>query len=156
MAISLEQIRKELAEELDERERQAECKRNPYKNYLLFLAGLITFSLGVIAAVFTALPDESTPLQPPGFAVLGGVLTWISITALLASAMALVLQTMASVRRDTKSTAAVCHSVPTVICALPVITGLMAVAYCVRGGAAMLNGKTHLLGLTELWQLLVC
>lgn len=59
-----------------------------YNPALLFLAGLLTFSLGVIAAVFAALDKTGTTQG----AMLGTVLAWASLTALVGTISAGVLQ----------------------------------------------------------------
>ncbi|MGH7050497.1 MAG: hypothetical protein ACREE5_07615, partial [Acetobacteraceae bacterium] len=62
-----------------------ERRHDPFRPLLQFLGGLIAFCLGIVVGVFAALPKEGQKLLPISEATLGGVLTFISISALVAT-----------------------------------------------------------------------
>ncbi|MGH7189349.1 MAG: hypothetical protein ACREF0_09260, partial [Acetobacteraceae bacterium] len=64
---------------------QRQQRHDPFRPLLQFLGGLIAFCLGIVVGVFAALPKEGQKLLPISEATLGGVLTFISISALVAT-----------------------------------------------------------------------
>jgi hypothetical protein len=130
---------------------QLQRKINPYWPFLQFHVLLIAFCTAIIVGVFNALPKGNAPLLSPGQETLGAVLMWISITAVLATFTALCLQCLRN-----RYAMAVREGIPNpteyrkcaiALCVIPALTGLIAVLYCVRGGAAMLAGAVALLDL---------
>jgi uncharacterized membrane protein YidH (DUF202 family) len=116
-----------------------ESKDDPYRTTIHFLAGLLTFCLGVIAAVFSALNSGNVDTHQLSYRMLGGVLGSIAFVAWLCTAAVAFIQTKKFRHRAEHK-----HYL-----ALPVIlrAGLMlaltllgglAVAYCVRYGYAIL------------------
>ncbi|MBZ9934751.1 hypothetical protein LB518_00470 [Mesorhizobium sp. BR1-1-16] len=117
-------------------------KIDPFRPLIHFLIGHIAFVLAILAAMFTSLPKKGEELVPPLGMVLGGVLFWMSISGLLGAICALIahlLKTSYLLQREE------CRRPPSsflVACLglLPIIPGVFAVAYAMRGGAAMLAG----------------
>ncbi len=101
-----------------------------YNPPLLFLVGLLTFCLGVIAAVFGAV-DKTAAAPGP---LLGPVLAWTAITALVATLAAAALQIARS--SGAKDAAPPCWLVYAAVLA-PIIPGAIIVIACVRLGAAI-------------------
>jgi hypothetical protein len=129
-----------------------EKARDPYRATLHFLAGLIAFSLAVIVGVFNALPDPPVDTTHAVHRMLGGVLGWMAITALIAAVAALVTQLLKTIYRT-----GVPWWVLLLLMAAPAVTGAAAVSYCIRGGAAMVNANAELSDLGDalrtLWPL---
>src|SRR3569832_979007 len=124
-------------------------KGDPYRTTIYFLAGLIAFCLAVITGVFNAFPDPPADTGDVVYRMLGGVLAWISITALVATVCMAVVQILkyrhskdANAQDPATATLALLMGIPTLI-------GAMAVTYCIRGGMAVLNGGTELVGLLD-------
>jgi hypothetical protein len=151
----------ELRDELEAARRR---RIDPYRTHLQFLIGLIGFCLAVIVGVLAALPKSegsSFNLTIGGGgasaagaaaagvsgAALGGVLAWIALAALVATLSAFIVQVARGLRAlhernvtpppvvDGRIVAALW-----VVAALPILPGAVAVAYCVRVGAALLSG----------------
>lgn len=137
---------------LGTRDATEEKTRDPYRATLHFLAGLIAFSLAVIVGVFNALPDPPVDTTHAVHRMLGGVLGWMAITALVAAVAALVTQLLKTMYR-----AGVPWWALLLLMAAPAVTGAAAVSYCIRGGAAMLSAKSELVDLGDalcmLWPL---
>lgn len=127
--------------------RQAEF--DPYRTTIHFLAGLIAFCLAIIAGIFNALPDAPVDTGHVVYRMLGGVLAWISVTALVATFSALITQILKRAHRKTPSAEGPPWWGLALLMGVPAGLGAMAVAYCVRGGAAILNGDTELVGMVE-------
>lgn len=115
---------------------------DPYRTTIHFLAGLIAFCLAVIVGVFSALPDPPVSPAPLVHRLLGGVLAWIAVAALVATACAAVAQYrkhLYRARQDSTPSPETPRKWPLTLMLLPVAPGAMAVAYCVGSGLAMLN-----------------
>jgi hypothetical protein len=127
---------------------KAKADEDPYRTTFHFLGGLLAFCLAVIVGIFNALPDP--PLDPADGVIrmFGGVLAWIAITALVATACAAIAQALKYAHLQ-KGTAAPGVWLPALLMAAPAVFGAVAVAYCVRGGAALLNGDSGLIGLAD-------
>jgi hypothetical protein len=140
MTITAQELGEVLKKMVDAKQRQAD----PYRPYIQFLIGLIAFSLAVITAVFAALPRPGAYVSAPGLKMLGGVLIWISLTAVVATLAALSIQAAKSwhLRKLSGGTQKLWHFV--LACLVPVATGFVAVMYCIRGGSAYLSGSTRL------------
>lgn len=115
-----------------------------YNPPLLFLAGLLTFCLGVIAAVFSAIDKTSSAHFP----LLGPVLAWTAVTALVGTIAVAVLQIARS--RGGKSNpppkGLVCCAV-----ILPIVPGVVMVVACLRLGASIAGGKDFWSGLMSVF-----
>jgi hypothetical protein len=127
-----------------------ESKDDPYRTTIHFLAGLLTFCLGVIAAVFSALNGGNADPHLLGYKMLGGVLGSIAFVAWLCTAAAAIIQTEKfRYRSEHKS-----YLKPPVflraglMLALALLGGL-AVAYCVRYGYAILTCLSEPVGLWD-------
>jgi hypothetical protein len=108
-----------------------------YNPPLLFLVGLLTFCLGVIAALFGAI-DKTAAAPGP---LLGPILAWTAITALVGTVMAAALQ-IARCLGDKDAAPPTWLVYVTVL--LPIIPGVMIVIACVRLG-------TTIAGTGRLW-----
>jgi hypothetical protein len=97
---------------------------------LLFLVGLLTFCLGVIAAIFGSI-DKTAAAPGP---LLGPVLAWTAITALVATVMAAALQLTRCLRGkdEPPPTGLVCIAV-----LAPIVPGVIVTIACIRLGTAI-------------------
>ena len=140
-----------------------ESNDDPYRTTIHFLAGLLTFCLGVIAAVFSALNGGNTDPQQLGYKMLGGVLGSIAFVAWLCTAAAVLVQVLKFCHRSGGDSGEIWW--PVTSCAvlkkwwsvswravlmlgLAVLGGL-AVAYCVRFGYAILTCLSEPVGLLD-------
>lgn len=127
---------------------------DPYRTTIHFLVGLIGFCLTLIVGIFTALHDFPVGSCSPAYRMLGGVLAWISITALIAAACAGYVQIRKGLyqikqnRLDGNSLKALKFELITLV-GLPVVFGAFAVYFCIVGGAAILNHDIELGGLLD-------
>lgn len=104
-----------------------------YNPPLLFLAGLLTFCLGVIAAIFSAIDKVGAAHGP----LLGPVLAWAAITALVGTIAVGVLQYARSQTGTTNKPS------KELLCAaifIPVVFGIGLTVACIRLGVAI-SGK---------------
>lgn len=122
---------------------------DPYRTTIHFLAGLIAFCLAVIVGIFNAFPDPLVDASHVVYRMFGGVLAWISITALVATFSALITQVLKRAHRKKPSAEGPPWWGLALLMGVPAGLGAMAVAYCVRGGAAILSGDTDLVGMVE-------
>jgi hypothetical protein len=126
---------------------------DPYRTTIFFLAGLIAFCLAVIGGIFNAFPDPPVDTSGVVYRMFGGVLAWISITALVATVSALIAQ-LRKYRYGVKQKRGDNPTDPwklelALLMGVPTLFGAIAVAYCVRGGAAILNGDAELIGMLK-------
>ncbi|MHB1093778.1 hypothetical protein [Thiobacillus sp.] len=124
-------------------------KRDPYRTTIYFLAGLIAFCLAVITGIFNAFPDPPADTGDVVYRMLGGVLVWISITALVATVCMAAVQILKYRHRKDASTQDPDTSTLALLMGIPTFFGAIAVSYCVRGGMAVLHGGTELVGLLD-------
>lgn len=125
-------------------------KRNdPYRTTIYFLAGLIAFCLAVITGIFSAFPDPPIDTGDVVYRMLGGVLAWISITALAATVCMAFAQTLKFKHRKDATPQDPDGTMLALLMGVPTILGGIAVIYCIRGGMAILHGNTELIGLPE-------
>lgn len=123
---------------------------DPYRTTIHFLAGLLTFCLAVIAAVFSALSESSTDPYRLSYRVLGGVLGSIAFAAWLCTVAVAFVQTEKYRHRSRHKS----YREPQVflraglMLALTVFGGV-AVAYCVRYGYAILAVLDEPVGLSD-------
>jgi len=126
---------------------------DPYRTTIHFLAGLIAFCLAVIVGIFNAFPDPPTDTGSMVYRMFGGVLAWISITALVATVSALIAQLrkyLYGVKQKRGDNPADPWKLElALLMGVPTLFGAIAVAYCVRGGAAILNGDAELIGMLK-------
>jgi hypothetical protein len=126
---------------------------DPYRTTIFFLAGLIAFCLAVIGGIFNAFPDSPVDTSGVVYRMFGGVLAWISITALVATVSALIAQLRKYLyrvkQRRGESPTDPRKQELALLMGVPTLFGAIAVAYCVRAGAAILNGDTELIGMVE-------
>jgi len=126
---------------------------DPYRTTIHFLAGLIAFCLAVIVGIFNAFPDPPIDTGSVVYRMFGGVLAWISITALVATVSALIAQ-IRKYRYRVKQKRGDNPADPwklelALLMGIPTLFGAIAVAYCVRGGAAILNGDAELISMLK-------
>ncbi|MGH7077919.1 MAG: hypothetical protein ACREFU_07440 [Acetobacteraceae bacterium] len=114
-----------------------ERRHDPFRPLLQFLVGLITFCLGILVGVFAALPKEGQKLIPISEAMLGGVLTFISISALAATRAAY----RTAIARMARAESGFVKGLLWFIGFVAVAFGAVAVAYCVRGGLQLLGSS---------------
>lgn len=124
-------------------------KRDPYRTTIYFLAGLIAFCLAVITGIFNAFPAPPVDTGEVVYRMLGGVLAWISITALVATVCMAVVQILKYMHRKDDSTQDPATATLALLMGIPTVFGAIAVIYCVRGGVAVLHGDTELIGLLD-------
>ncbi len=116
---------------------------DPYRTTIHFLIALIAFCLSVIVGIFNALPAPPVRTYTLTYHMLGGVLAWISITALVASMCAAAAQYFKHLYRVGQLQGVTGLAVPRerliVLMGLPIVPGAFAVIYCVGAGLAILN-----------------
>ena len=121
---------------------------DPYRTTIHFLAGLLTFCLGVIAAVFSALNRGDADPQRLGYRMLGGVLGSIAVVAWVCTVAVACIQTMKFMHRYKYNSV---WNWPVLWRAgamlLLALLGGMTVAYCIRYGYAILAGLDAPVGL---------
>lgn len=126
-------------------------KDDPYRTTIHFLTGLLTFCLGVLAAVFSALNSGDAHPDQLGYKMLGGVLGSIAFVAWLGMAAAAFIQVLKFCHRYP------CRSARTGwpviwragLMLVLVILGGLVVAYCVRYGYAILAALDTPVGLLD-------
>lgn len=126
-------------------------KDDPYRTTIHFVVGLLTFCLGVLAAVFSALNSGDANPDQLGYKMLGGVLGSIALVAWLATAAAAFLQVLKFCHRYNCRSAKTWWSVTWRVGLMLVLVTLggLVVAYCVRYGYAILTGIDTPVGLLE-------
>jgi hypothetical protein len=134
-----------------------ESNDDPYRTTIHFLAGLLTFCLGVIAAVFSALNSGNADPHLLGYKMLGGVLGSIAFVAGLCTVAAAIIQVMKFMHRHGHNSI---WTWPVIwrgglMLALALLGGL-AVAYCVRYGYAILTCLSEPVGLWDSLMGLIC
>lgn len=137
----------DLANAIDQLSQARLRRHDPYRPYIQFLVGLVGFSVVTIAAALATLPQKTAPMAPALAGMVGGVIAWMALTALVASAMALIIQAMKSwhiyrVGQGVAREPWLWLSV--LLCVVAILPGAMAVMYCVRGGVALLTGAPAL------------
>lgn len=117
-------------------------KLDPYRPYLQFLVGHLTFTGVILVGALATLPKKGAELEAPMAAALGGVLAWMALSALAASLLALVTQVLRYVHirsgRDPKSDWSKAVGIACVL--LPIGLGMVAVVYCLRAGVVLMGG----------------
>ena len=128
----------------------AESNDDPYRTTIHFLAGLLTFCLGVLAAVFSALNSGGADPQQLSYKMLGGVLGSIAFVAWVCTLAVASIQTMKFMRRYHHKRVLKWPVLwrAGLIFALAFLGGL-AVAYCVRYGYSILAGLDTPVGLWD-------
>src|SRR5690606_27005792 len=115
------------------------------------LVGHLTFTGVILVGALATLPKKGAELEPPMAAALGGVLAWMALSALAASLLALAAQVLRFVYIQngrqpsydwSKADGCVC-----VRC--PIGLGMVAMAYCLRAGVALLGGAATLPSFVE-------
>lgn len=124
-------------------------RHDPCRTTIHFLAGLIAFCLAVIAGIFNAFPDPPADTGDVVYRMLGGVLAWISIAALAATVCMAITQILKYMHRKDAGAQDPNPATLALLMGIPTVCGVMAVAYCVRGGMAILHGRTELPGLPD-------
>ena len=118
---------------------------DPYRTTIHFLAGLVAFCLAVIVGIFNALPDPPVCSYTLTYHMLGGVLAWIAITALVAAVCSAAAQYLKHLYRAAQlkgdPSPAVPKALPLVLMGLPIVPGAFAVIYCGGAGLAILNNN---------------
>ena len=134
----------------------SESNDDPYRTTIHFLAGLLTFCLGVIAAIFNALNGSNADPHLLAYKMLCGVLGSIAFVAGLCTVAAAIIQTEKFRKRSKHKSY---MSPPVLLRAglmlVLALLGGLAVAYCVRYGYAILADLSEPAGLLDsLWGLL--
>jgi uncharacterized membrane protein len=130
---------------------------NPYRLIVHFLVGLIGFCLALMVAIFSTLHNFPAGSCNPAYRMLGGVLVWISIAALVATMCAVIAQLCRHHYRCSENgkNAELLKTKLFALMVLPVLLGAIAVGYCILGGAAILNQQAVLPGwwdaIHQLW-----
>jgi hypothetical protein len=120
---------------------------DPFRLAVLFLGGLIGFCLALLVPVFSTLHDFQADACNPAYRMLGGVLAWISIAALVATVGALIAQLCRYAYRLGRFRNPACVTgMLILLMGTPVIPGAIAVGYCILGGSAILNHDATLPG----------
>ena len=118
---------------------------DPYRTTIHFLIGLIAFCLSVIVGVFNALPDPPVRTYTLTYHMLGGVLAWIAITALVATVCSAAAQYLKHLYRADQlkggPSPPVPKALPLVLMSLPIVPGAFAVIYCGGVGLAIMNNN---------------
>lgn len=105
-----------------------------YNPPLLFLAGLLTFCLGVIAAVFSAIDKVGAAHGP----LLGPVLAWAAITALVGT---FAVGTLQYARSQTGPSVAPAKGLLFGAVCVPIVFGIGLTIACLRLGVAISGGS---------------
>ena len=133
---------------------------DPYRTTIHFLVGLTAFCLSVIVGIFTALRDPPVRTYTLTYHMLGGVLAWIAITALVATFCAAFAQLRKSPLREHPKNADGTKAAPwkgerATLMLLPALSGAMAVVYSAGAGLAIMNNNLGPLGnvcaICKLW-----
>lgn len=124
------------------------ANEDPYRTTIFFLAGLITFSLTMIVGIFNAFPDAPIDTGNLTYRMLGGVLAWISITALAATVCSLLAQLGKYAYRQKHLPSPQGWKLA-ILMGIPIVPGTFAVVYCVRAGSAILSNDTELIGIVD-------
>ncbi|ODT16208.1 MAG: hypothetical protein ABS35_29080 [Kaistia sp. SCN 65-12] len=120
-------------------------KADPFRPFLIFLAGHLTFTTAILVAALASLPREGARLTPPMAAALGGVLAWMAVSAMAASLVALAVQALRKrFIMSGRKPEADWSRLAGALCLLAVLPGVMAVFYCLRAGAALIGGTQAL------------
>lgn len=122
---------------------------DPYRTTIHFLAGLLTFCLGVIAAVFSVLSDSNTDPYRLSYRMLGGVLASIAFVAWLCTVAVAFVQTEKYRRRSGRRYRAPPVFLRAALMLALTLLGGVPVAYCVRYGHAILTGLDEPVGLLD-------
>lgn len=121
-------------------------KLDPYRPYLQFLVGHLTFTGLILVGALATLPKKGAELEPPMAAALGGVLAWMALSALAASLLALAAQVLRFVYirngRDPDYDWSKAVGIACVV--FPIGLGMVAVVYCLRAGVALLRAAPAL------------
>lgn len=137
-AIKDAQVSGALAEIVQQAIEDADRKRyDPYRTTIHFLIALIAFCLSVIVGIFNALPDPPVSTYTLTYRMLGGVLAWIAMTALVATFCAAFAQLRKSHTHEHEKKP--WKGERAILMVVPALFGGMAVIYCVGVGLAMLN-----------------
>ncbi len=124
-------------------------KDDPFRTTIHFLAGLLTFCLGVLAAVFSALNGGNVDPHLPGYRMLGGVLGSIACVAWLCTAAAAWIQLEKFRRRFQHAYLDWQVLLNGGAMLFLVLLGGVAVAYCIRYGYAILTCLDEPAGLQD-------
>jgi hypothetical protein len=124
-------------------------EEDPYRTTFHFLGGLIAFCLAIIVGVFNAFPTPPVDTHSPIIRMLGGVLAWMAITALVATVSAGITQILKREYRKKPSESGPPWWRLALLIGIPVLPGVMAVAYCIRAGATLLNSDAELVGMAQ-------
>lgn len=136
--------------------RQGRADADPFRLAVLFLAALIGFCLTLMVAIFGTLHNFPAASCNPAYRMLGGVLTWISISAFFATVCALFAQLCRYFYRlGWRGSPTSVTLILFFLMVVPVVAGAIAVGYCILGGAAILNQAAVLPGwrdaIGQLW-----
>ncbi|MFI5410329.1 hypothetical protein [Kaistia sp. UC242_56] len=131
----------DLAAAIDQLAKADLKKADPFRPCLNFLIGHFTFTLAILAATLASLPKKGEELAPGLAAALGGVLAWMALSALVASIVTLLVQVLKA--RYIRQNLAGAPKEPwtnlaLILCALPLLPGAVAVAFCLQVGVALL------------------
>ncbi len=131
---------------------------DPYRQVMLFLAALIAFCLSLMVVIFSTLHNFPAGSCNPAYRMLGGVLVWISLAALVATVCALIAQLCRHhyQHHENAENAKWLKTKMLLLMAPPVLLGAIAVGYTILGGAAILNHSATLPGwwdaLLSIWR----
>lgn len=126
------------------------AKDDPWRTTIHFLVGLLTFCLGVLAALFNALNGSNVDPHLLSYRMLGGVLGSIAFVAWLCTvAAALVQAEKFRLRSEHTSYLKFPVLVRAGLMLLLAVFGGLAVAYCIRYGYAILTCLAEPVGLWD-------
>ncbi len=130
-------------EDKKKKEEDEKKKFDPFRNAILFLAGLLAFCLSIIVGIFGTMSDfEKSQDDVLAGWLLGGVLAWISLAALAATVSMLILQVWKAVyfyRLNKGDHDWIGRVIQTLLMLGPLLLGAGAVYYYVRVGAVMMK-----------------
>src|SRR5690606_6333229 len=120
--------------------------------------GHFTFTLAILAAALASLPKKDAELAPAMTAALGGVLSWMALSALIASVVTLIIQVLKTrfiKQRQAGKTVEPQTTIALILCALPIIPGALAVLFCLRAGTILMKEVTSLPSVAQAFSLLL-
>lgn len=130
-----------------------QAEYDPYRTTIHFLGGLIAFCLAVIVGIFNALPDPPVTNYSLEYQMMGRVLAWISIAALVATVCSAIAQYCKHLYRIKQHAIESSPKIPKwrllVLMGIPIGFGLIAVIFCVGTGLAILNDNAEPVGTAD-------
>ncbi len=134
---------------------EANRRIDPYRPFLQFLLGHLTFTGVILVGALASLPKTGAELTSPMRVAMGGVVAWMAISALAGSIIALIIQglKLRFIRLD-REPADAWIKTSFALCLVPIVPGAIAVLYCLLAGAALISNANSLPSIVEAFETL--